>query len=205
MPTLHRHALSGHSHRAQLFLSLIGEETGIVDVDLGAGAHKQADFLALNPLGQVPVLVDGEVVLADSNAILVYLAESRARTDWYPADPAARGRIQRLLSVAANEIANGPAAARLVTLFGAKIDHEAAKARAAKILAAIESVLGGADWIAATAQPSIADVALYSYVAHAPEGAVSLEPFPAIRGWLARIEALPGFVPMQASKVGLAA
>lgn len=205
MPTLHRHALSGHSHRAELFLSLIGEPAEIVDVDLGNGAHKSPDFLKLNPLGQVPVLVDGAVVLGDSNAILVYLAESRGRTDWYPADPATRGRIQRWLSVAANEIANGPAAARLVTVFGAGLDHEAAKAKAARILAPIEEALSGGGWVAGTETPSIADIALYSYIAHAPEGEVTLEPFPAIRGWLGRVEALPGFVAMQASKVGLAA
>ncbi len=203
MPTLYRHALSGHSHRAQLFLSLLGEAVEIVDVDLGAGAHKAAEFLSLNPFGQVPVLVDSGVTVADSNAILVYLAESRRREDWYPANPAARARVQRWLSVAANEVANGPAAARLVTVFGAGLDHDAAKARAERLLTVVEEALAGRDWLVG-AGPTIADVALYSYIAHAPEGGVSLDACPGIREWLARVEALEGFVPMQRTAVGLA-
>lgn len=84
---LHHHPLSGHSHRARLFLSLLGAPHEPVEVDLKAGARKTPAFLALNPLGQAPVL-DG-VVVADSNAILVYLAKTFDRTDWPPASPAA--------------------------------------------------------------------------------------------------------------------
>ena len=54
-------------------------------------------------------------------------------------------------------------------------------------------------------EPTIADIAHYSYAARAPEGNVSLEPYPALRGWLVRIEALPGFVVMPKSAIGLAA
>lgn len=203
-PTLHRHPLSGHSHRAELFLSLLGEPATLIDVDLAGGAHKKADFLALNPLGQVPVLVDGETVVSDSNAILVYLAESRGAENWYPRDAATRAAVQRWLSVAANEIANGPAAARLVTVFGVGLDHGAAKAKADRVLTVLNGALDGRDWVVGNG-PTIADVALYSYVAHAPEGEVSLEPYPAIRAWIARVEGLPGFVPMTRTPVGLAA
>ena len=52
---------------------------------------------------------------------------------------------------------------------------------------------------------TIADIANYAYLAHAPEGNVSLDDYPNVRAWLARIEQLPGFVPMQATPVGLAA
>jgi glutathione S-transferase len=71
---LYRHALSGHSHRAQLLLSLLGLDAKLVDVELAAGEHKQAAFLAKNRFGQLPLLEDGDIVIADSNAILVYLA-----------------------------------------------------------------------------------------------------------------------------------
>ncbi len=74
--TLHRFPLSGHAHRAELLLSLLGLDANLVDVDLRKGAHKQPDFLKLNRFGQVPVLEDGNQVIADSNAILVYLAKS---------------------------------------------------------------------------------------------------------------------------------
>jgi len=204
MTKLYRHALSGHSHRVELFLALLGEPVELIDVDLASGAHREPAFRALNPLAQVPVLVDQGEVIADSNAILIYLAESRAATDWYPADAPTRGRIQRWLSVAANEIANGPAAARLVTLFGAALDHPAAIARATAILQHVDEALAATGWLVGE-RPTIADIALYSYIAHAPEGGVSLAPFVELRAWLARIEALPGFVPMTSSAVGLAA
>lgn len=202
---LHSFALSGHSHRAQLFLSLLGLPHDLAPVDLRNGAHKTPEFLAMNPFGQVPVLEDGDTVLFDSNAILVYLAQTYdpART-WYPSEPVAAARVQQWLSVAAGLIAFGPAAARLVTVFGAKLDHDRAKAIAGSVLGVLDGQLAGRAFVTG-ATPTIADVSLYSYIAHAPEGEVSLEPYPAIRAWLARIEALPGFVPMQATKVGLAA
>lgn len=76
--------LSGHSHRAQLFLSLVGVPHELVEVDLAAGAHKQPDFLAMNAFGEVPVLDDGGTVIADSNAILVYVARKVGPSPWLP-------------------------------------------------------------------------------------------------------------------------
>lgn len=202
---LYYHPLSGHAHRALLFLSLIGAPVELVDVDLAAGAHKRPEFLALNRFGQVPVLVDGDVVIADSNAILVYAARKLGRSDWLPETPAGQAAVQRWLSVAAGQIAFGPAAARLITVFGARYNAEEVIARAHAVLAVIEAELEGRDWIVAGATPTIADVALYSYVARAPEGNVDLAAYPRVREWLARIEALPGFVDFQRTPVGLAA
>jgi glutathione S-transferase len=160
----YRFHLSGHSHRAKLFLSLLGLPYELIDVDLRAKAHKTEAFLKLNCFGQVPVIDDNGVIVADANAILTYLAGKYDDGHWLPRDPIGVAAVQRWLSVAAGLVAFGPAAARL-----------------------------------------IGDVACYSYIAHAPEGNVSLEPYPVLRAWLARIEALPGFVPMAASKAGLAA
>ena len=201
---LYSFALSGHAHRVRLFLSLIGIDADIVDLDLGAGEHKTPEFLALNRFGQVPVLIDDEVALADSNAILVYLAKKFDRTDWLPETPGQAAEVQRWLSVAAGQIAFGPAAARLVTLFGASFDADTVIARAHDVLRIIESELTPREWIALPGSPTIADVTLYSYIASAPEGNVDLSPYPAIRQWLERVEALPGFVPFQKSAIGLA-
>jgi glutathione S-transferase len=112
--------------------------------------------------------------------------------------------VQRWLSVAAGQLAYGPAAARLVTLFGAAFRPEEVIARAHALLQVLEAELTPGPWLAA-GRPTIADVALYGYVARAPEGNVDLASYPQVRAWLARIEALPGFVPFQASPVGLAA
>lgn len=203
--TLYRHALSGHSHRVEAFLSILGLPAAIVDIDLANGAHKQADYLKKNRFGQVPVLEDGSATLSDSNAILVYLATryDTART-WLPEDLVAAAEVQRFLSVAAGKIAYGPAAARLVNVFGASLDHDNAVTTAHAILTELESHLEGRRWLV-TERPTIADIANYAYIAHAPEGDVSLENYSNIRSWLQRIEQLPGFVPMQATAVGLAA
>ncbi len=196
---LHSFPLSGHAHRARLMLALLGLKAEVVDLDLRGGDQKQPGFLGLNAFGQVPVLEDGETVIADSNAILVYLAARYDRSgQWLPTDPATAAQVQRWLSVAAGQLASGPAAARLVTVFGAPLDHGRTKTIAAQLFAVIEQHLQDRAWLAAP-HATIADVALYSYTAHAPEGDVSLEPYPNIRAWIARVEALPGFVPMPSS------
>jgi len=203
---LYRIALSGHAHRVELFLSLLGLPFELVDVDLAAGAHKQPAFLAMNPFGQVPVIQDGEVTLADSNAILVYLAGRYAQDAdaWMPRGPVAAAAVQRWLSVAAGPLAFGPAAARVIQLFKRPDSPDAAIARAHALFAVMEQQLEQSAFLAGST-PTLADIANYSYAAHAPEGNVSLEPYPKLRAWLARIEALPGFVPMVKTPIGLAA
>ena len=90
-------ALSGHCHRVHLFLSLLGLPFEQVNVDLMGGAHKRPEFLAMNPFGQVPVIEDGDVTLADSNAILVYLEGRYAPGQWLPRDPVGAACVQRWL------------------------------------------------------------------------------------------------------------
>lgn len=201
---IHHVTLSGHAHRAVLFASLLGLKPELIEVDLAAGEHKQPEFLALNPFGQVPVLEDDGVVVADSNAILVYLAKKTGRTDWLPEDPAGAAAVQRWLSVAAGELAYGPCAARLITVFGADFNAEEVIARAHVLLARLERHLSGRQWLAAD-HPTIADVALYSYLARAPEGNVDLSSYVQVRAFLARIEALPGFVAIPETAAGLTA
>ncbi|ARP76879.1 glutathione S-transferase family protein [Bordetella genomosp. 6] len=199
----HTDLLSGHGHRVQLLLALLGLPARIVEVDLAAGQQRQAPFLALNAFGQVPVLEDGEVVVADSNAILVYLAH-RYGPQWLPADAVQAAQVQRWLSVAAGALACGPARARLITLVDAPHDPAAAIAQSHALLAVMDAELAGRDYLAGPRR-SLADVACYAYVAHAPEGNVALDAYPHVRAWLARIEAWPGFVPMRRSAVGLRA
>jgi glutathione S-transferase len=201
---LYYHPLSGHSHRARLFLSLIGLQPELVEVDLMKGAHKAPEFLKLNRFGQVPVLIDDDTAISDSNAILVYVAKKYGKDDWLPESPQAAASIQRWLSVAAGEIAHGPAAARLITVFGAKYDPEQVIGVAHSVLTLIEAELDGHDFISHD-RPTVADVALYSYIARAPEGNVDLNDYPNVNAWLRRIEALPGFVEFQKTPVGLTA
>lgn len=201
---LYHHPLSGHAHRARLFLSLVEAPHELIEVDLKAGGHKTPAFRAMNPFGQVPVLDDDGVIVSDSNAILVYVAKRLGRSDWLPEDPRAAAAVQRWLSVAAGELAYGPAAARLITVFGATFNPEEVIARAHTLLGRLEAHLDGRDWLAAE-RPTVADVAVYSYLARAPEGNVDLSGYPRVVAFLRRIEGLPGFVPFAQTPAGLTA
>lgn len=200
---LYHYALSGHAHRAALFLSISGLPHELIELDLPAGAHKQPEFLALNAFGEVPVLDDDGVTIADSLAILVYVARKIGPSHWLPTNPADEARVQRWLSVAAGKIAYGVCAARLVTVFGAPLDADEVIARAHATLTVMEQTLEGQRWIVGGAEPSIADVALYSYVARAPEGNVDLGRYPKVQAWLRQVEGLPGFIPFKRTRAGL--
>lgn len=192
---LYRNALSGHSHRVELMLSLLGLPFERVDVDIARGEHRSADFLAKNPLGQIPVIEDGDLTLADSTAILTYLAlRYDASGRYLPREPIPAAQVQRWLSIASGELFRGPGALRLARIFRRPRDP-LAEQTAVRLLTALESELTARTFLVGEA-PTIADLAIYTYTAHAPEGDLSLEPYPAVRAWLARIEALPGFVAM---------
>lgn len=187
--------LSGNCYKVRLFAALAGISLEIVPVDFLAGEHKRPPLIELNPWGELPILVDGDVVLRDSQAILVYLARRYAGEAWLPNDPAAMAEVVQWLSTAANEVQNGPGAARLVDKFGYALDKADTLRRAARILPLIDARLAAHDWLALD-RPTIADCAVLPYVALAPEGGVSLSDFPHIRAWIGRVKALPGFVPM---------
>lgn len=190
------HPLSGHAHRVELMCALLGLPTELITVDLLQGEQRQPEFLARNPFGQVPVIEDGGETLADSNAILVYLARRYDDSGrWYPEEPVAAAAVQRWLSLAAGPLAAGPATARLIKVFNAPRDRDQAVAVAETLLERMEQHLSTRHFLVGET-PTIADVAMYSYTARAPEGDLSLQPYPAIRRWLERIEALDGFSPM---------
>lgn len=201
---LYYYAPSGHAHRAALFLALTGVPHVLVEVDLAAGVHRQPEFLAINAFGEVPVLDDNGVIIADSLAILVYVARKIGPSHWLPDDPVSEAEIQRWLAVAAGKIAYGSCAARLITVFGMPFDAKEVIERAHATLLVMEQTLAQRHWIAGTAEPSIADIALYSYTARAPEGNVDLTVYPRVRDWLRQVEGLPGFLPFQQSRRELA-
>jgi len=192
-------ALSGHSHRVQALLTLLGLPFRLVETD--GVARKTPEFLRMNALGQIPVLVDGDVVLADSAAILVYLAKryDDAGT-WYPEDPVGAARVQRWLALAAGELRFGAANARAMIRWSRPGDLEGAQQIAARLFTLMEGHLAGRTWLAAE-YPTIADLACYAYTARAPEGRISLEPYPNLRAWLARVEGIPELPPMPALPV----
>lgn len=198
---LYRTPKSGHSHRVELMLALLGLPYETIGLNLANGAHKAPEYLNISPFGLVPAIDDGGYTLSDSNAILVYLALTYGKnTDLMPSDPKDAAEVQRWLTIAADNIATGPAAARLAKVFGTSHNYAAAFAKAHDLFKIMEAHLMDRAWLA-TYRITIADVAAFSYIAHAPEGGIDLGPYPNLRAWLARIEAQPNFVPMAPSPI----
>lgn len=184
---------SGHANRVLAFLSILKLPHETEVVDMRAGAHKQPAFLQKNLFGQVPVIEDGDVLLADSSAILVYLAKRYdASGQWLPQDPVGAAQVQRWLSVAAGQLVNGPGAAWVATVFKRPVEDKAIDV-ATRLLTVMDAHLAQQPYLASTAAPTIADLAVYTYTVLGQAGGVSLAPYPNVLAWAARVEAVPGF------------
>ncbi len=196
MIQLYGHELSGNSYKAKLLLSLLGLEYEWIQVDLLKGGHKQPEFLTLNPFGQVPVLVDGDIVLPDAQAILIYLARQYGGETWLPLEAESLSRVVRWLSTAAGEVRQGPESARLYYLFNATtINLERAIQKSAFILTQLNQHLAQQPWLE-LGHPTIADVAVFPYVALAQDGKIALDVYPNVLAWIDRVKHLPGFIGM---------
>jgi glutathione S-transferase len=187
--------LSGNCYKVRLFAALAKIELDIVPVNFLAGEHKISPLIDLNPKGEIPILQDGKTVLVDSQAILVYLAKKYAGEAWLPNEPAHMATVIAWLSTAANEVQNGLSAARLVDKFGYQIDKADTLARSARILGVIDAHLASHTWLALE-RPTIAECAVFPYVALCPEGGVNLSPYKHISAWMQRVKALPNFLTM---------
>ena len=187
--------LSGNCYKIRLFLAFLGQDYELAPVDFLAGEHKSPDYMARNPFGEIPVLVDGDLVLRDSQAILVYLARKYGGEEWLPTSPEGMAQVMQWLMVAESEVARGPNDARLHDKFGYELDVEKARANTTRLLDIMEAHLSQNDWLALN-QPTIADIACFPYVALGHEGGASCENHAAVCAWIARIKALPGFVGM---------
>lgn len=196
MIKLHGHELSGNSYKARLLLELLNLDYQWVKVDLMKAEQKSPAYLALNPFGQVPLLVDGDVTLADAQAILVYLARQYGGDTWLPTDALPLAQVVRWLSTTAGEVRQGPENARLYHLFGAtNINIDRAHQKADHILTQLDKHLSTRTWLEFE-HPTIADVAVFPYVALARDGKIDLDAYPNVLTWIDRIKQLPGFVPM---------
>lgn len=194
MIQLYGHELSGNSYKVKLMLSLLGLNYEWIKVDLIAGAHKQPEFLTLNPFGQVPVIVDRDTVLADAQAILVYLARQYGGESWLPLKAEPMSRVIRWLSTTAGEVRQGPESARLYHLFKVtSINLERATQKTEFILGQLDDHLANREWLELE-HPTIADVAVFPYIALAPDGKIDLTPYPSVLDWIERVKQLPGFV-----------
>lgn len=196
MLKLYNAELSGNCYKVRLMLSLLELEYEQVPVDLPGRQHKTSWFRqTLNPLGLVPVLWDGDLIIRDSQAILVYLARRYGNHKWLPNEAEPLARVVQWLSTAVHGIRQGPEAARLHYIFQVPIDVELAQQRAVEILAIMDAHLSQRNWLELE-WPTIADIACFPYIALASDGKILLEPYPYVVAWISRIKKLTGFVGM---------
>ena len=195
--TLYDLEVSGNCYKVRLLSALLGVPITIVPVDFMAGAHKKPPVIDLNPFGQVPVFQDGDVVLRNSQAILIYIARKWGGESWLPTDAEGLARVCSWLMVAENEVARGPGDVRLHDKFGYKLDVIAAREKAGRLLDLMETQLSKHQWLALD-RPTIADIACMPYIALGHEGGVTLERHPAVLAWVNRVKALPGYIGMPA-------
>lgn len=195
MIKLYGHPLSGNAHKVRLMLSELNLDYQEITVDLLSGAHKESEFLKINPLGQLPVLVDGETTLRDSQAILMYLARKHNRIDLLPENAENLGLVSQWLSFSANEIQNGPFLARLHFLLELPMDIESIQQKSHDSLKVLDLHLSTRNWLE-LGHLTIADLACYPYVALAHEGKLLLEGYTNVNAWLSRVKGLPSFVSM---------
>lgn len=195
--TLYDYQSSGNCYKVRLLLSMLGLDYRRIPVDIPAGETLTEEFRRINPRGQIPVLLHGQTRLWDSMAILVYLARRFGEDYWLPREPLAEARVMQWLAVSENELLYGLARARSVLRFQRPFDLAQCQQEARAGLGVLETGLGESTWLAGE-RASIADIACYPYVALSGEAEVALAPYPAVRHWLAAVEGLPGWVPMDA-------
>lgn len=195
MPTVYGMKASGNCYKVQLLLELLGQPYRWVEVNSAAGETRTAEFLARNANGKVPLLeLDDGRTLAESNAILCYLAEG---TRYLVADRWQRAQALQWLFF--EQYSHEPyiAVARFIARWLPADDPRRSelprlRERGHQALAVMEEHLAAQQFFAGGF--GVADIALYAYTHEAPTGGFELASYPAIRAWLARVEAQPGFV-----------
>ena len=198
MITVYGMSMSGNCYKLRLLLEQLGRDYRWIEVDSARGETRTPAFLARNPNGRVPLieLEDGRV-LVESNAILCWLAEG---TGFVPAD--AWQRAQALSWMFFEQYSHEPyiAVARFIRGWTPADSPRRAelprlRERGHQALAVMERHLRSADWFGGAAY-GIADIALFAYTHCAGDGGFDLSAYPRIGGWLERVRATPGFVPM---------
>ncbi|MCM8537274.1 MAG: glutathione S-transferase [Lentisphaeraceae bacterium] len=193
--------LSGHAHKARLFASILGLDYEVHELNLKEKEHKSEEYLKKNLFGQFPILEDGDIIIPDSNAILVYLAKKYDKTgQWLPNDAILAAQVERFLTVAAGKLAYGPAKARVINLFSTGQDPEVYIDEAHSLLKVLDQHLADKEWLVGE-HATIADISNYTYILLAPEGNVSLDDYKNVQTWLKRVEDIPGFIPMERSNI----
>lgn len=199
MLKLYDHPLSGNSYKSRLALSHLGVEYERITVDLFKGEQNDPKFVALNPNKKIPVLVDEDFVMWESNALLFYIGKKYSPNDYYPEDARTHGLVAQWLLFGKTTIDSNLAMARFVSKFvppQERNEQELAKYRAHGMMALkiLDDHLLDNDFLAGNY--SIADMGCYPYVNLAPEGDIDIEAYSSVVSWIERIQSQPGYIAM---------
>lgn len=193
---LYNVSYSGNSYKVRLLLAHLGVPCEIVEVDILKGASRTPDFLRINPNGRTPVLDDDGFILAESNAILAYLARG---TKYLPDERKAFALVfqwlffeqyshEPFIATSRFWLQHKPDSPERTAMLASKRDGGWAA------LNVMEDHLAKNDFF--VGDYSIADIALFGYTHVSHEGCFPLDDFPTIRAWIERVKAQPEFVPM---------
>lgn len=189
---LYDYVLSASCYKVRLMAALLGTPLTLRAVNFHPGReHKSAEMLALNPKGTLPILQDGDTVLTDSADILRHLTADHP--EWQSAED------DRWLAFA-SDLNDSLGLARLHDVIGYEAEIDKARAAGVSALRKLEAHLveqrfDGLIFLTGS-KPTIADIACFPNTALAPDGGVSLDPYPSIRLWMRAIRSLPGFIEM---------
>ena len=186
--------VSGNSYKTRVLTSILKVPCEMIYIDATKFEHKQRPIIDMNPRGQVPVMEIEGKIFWDSTAHLTYIARKWGGEQWLPTEPLAE--VMQWMALAQNEIYFGLQWARGVFVYGKKGDLNDYQLHGRKALEMLARQLKDHDWLAVD-RPTIADIACYPYTKRAPEGGLTLDAYPAIEAWLARCEAIPGWVKLE--------
>jgi glutathione S-transferase len=196
MLTLYGDVRSGSTRKVMWALEELATPYELRTIELARGGHRTADFLALNPNGKVPVIVDDGFVLWESDAILWYLADTRyglAPSDWRD-----RALVQQWMSWSAYHLGDATYRARAMRMTarrtGVELDtarHAEAVAGAGPLLAILDRHLAGRRFVAGESL-TIADLAIATNVGFGVEEGVAINGYAEVRNWFERMSSRPG-------------
>lgn len=195
---LYQNQGSGNCYKVRLLLHQLGRTFSCVEVDVKGGGTRTPAFLKLNPVGKVPLLdMGGGRRLSESNAILLHFAENTALL---PKDAFERAKVYQWMFW--EQYSHEPyiAVARYLMHYLGRTAADEPRLpglweKGSEALAVMQGVLAGRAFFAG-GRYSVADIALYAYTHVAAEGGFDLEPYPAVRAWLARVAEQPGHIPI---------
>jgi glutathione S-transferase len=196
MLTFYDAPISGNTYKVRLLLRQLAIPHQVVRLDIAGGAVRTKEYRKVNPFGRVPYIVDGEFGLAESNAILLYLARG---TPLLPGDAQSQALVQQWMFFEQNQVELAIGIPRFWKKFGVEQPEalwEHYQGRAVASLKVLERHLAARKWFVGEGY-SVADIALFAYTHLAPDAGHDPAQFPSVSAWLQRVREQPGWLAME--------